>query len=47
MDASNESNTPVTDYLNMPIHRFLSFWRAICDVNTRRAEEIKRIRNGG
>ena len=34
------------DYLNMPIGLFVSIWVAICEVNRRRAEEMKRIRNG-
>ena len=46
VDAAKESNTSVMDYLNMPIGLFVSIWVAICDVNRRRAEEMKRIRNG-
>ena len=46
VDAAKESNTPVTDYLHMPIHLFMDRWKAICEVNRRRAEKVERMRNG-
>ena len=41
MDASINSNTPVTEYLRMPIYRFHEIWQALCAVNKRRAREMK------
>lgn len=38
MDASINSNTPVPDYLGMPVLRFYETWEAIVSVYERRAQ---------
>ena len=38
MDASINSNTPVPDYLGMPVMRFYETWEAIVSVYERRAQ---------
>lgn len=42
MDAANNSNTPVPDYLGMPILRFYEIWNAICATLERRADEAEK-----
>ena len=38
MDASINSNTPVPDYLGMPVLRFFEIWEALCNVYERKAK---------
>jgi len=38
VDASINSNTPVPDYLGMPVLRFFEIWEALCNVYERKAK---------
>ena len=41
MDAANNSNTSVKEYMDMPVLRFYDIWQAICAVCERRAKAMQ------